>query len=259
MKILYRTGLVLLVFFSLASCGRESYFEDQETGSSAGSEEAEKAGSEISDQAGSRDSTGTARAENETVSGNEENGTVNSGPKLASSTEAAGQIRSQNVIFVDIAGAVNAPGVYEMPVGSRLFQLIEKAGGLTEEADLTILNRAMEITDGQKIYVLSQEEVLSERESASSSELTSVYSAMASNGSEKPESNLNSSADGRIDLNTATKEQLLSLPGIGEQKAEAILSYREERGRFSSTEELKNISGIKDGVYQKIAERIFVR
>lgn len=137
-------------------------------------------------------------------------------------------------IYVQVSGAVKYPGVYELSSDSRVFQAIESAGGLTEDADDTSLNQASALEDGQKIYVYSFDEVKAMEAEASSEN------------------------DGRLNLNTASKEELMTLSGIGEAKAEAIVAYREEKGGFSSIEELKNISGIKDGVLSKISDQIYV-
>ena len=136
-------------------------------------------------------------------------------------------------IFVYVCGCVNAPGVYELLPDSRLYEAIEAAGGMTEEAAAVCLNQAEKLTDGQKIYVPSVEEAA------------------------VPEGQ-GQSDDGRLNLNTATKEELMTLPGIGEVKAEAIIRYREEKGSFASVEELKEVEGIKEGVFEKVKDQIKV-
>lgn len=141
-------------------------------------------------------------------------------------------------IYVQVCGAVKSPGVFSFSPTDRVFQAIEAAGGLREDADQTLLNQAEVLQDGQKIYVYTMEEA-KEMASATSSE------------AEEED-------DGRINLNTASKEELMTLSGIGESKATAIIAYREEHGGFSSVEELKNISGIKDGVYSKVADYLCV-
>lgn len=140
-------------------------------------------------------------------------------------------------IYVQVCGAVNAPGVFELEENARVFQALEEAGGLRDDADETLLNQAATLTDGQKIYVYTIEEA---------KELEVKNEASQSDG------------NGLVNINSATKEELMTLSGIGESKAEAIISYREESGGFSSIEDLKNISGIKDGVYSKIADKICV-
>lgn len=140
-------------------------------------------------------------------------------------------------IYVYICGQVQNPGVYELRAGSRVYEAVEAAGGMTESAADTYLNQAQKLEDGQQIQVLSKEEA--ERESSSE----------GSQGSQGPD-------DGKVNLNTASREELMTLNGIGEAKAEAILRYREEKGKFQSVEEVKQVEGIKDGVYHKIKEQI---
>lgn len=136
--------------------------------------------------------------------------------------------------YVYICGAVENPGVYEVPEGARICDVAELAGGLTAEADLTALNQAEIVADGQMIRVLTHEEVIMEETAAQEA------------------------ADGRVNINTATAEELMELPGIGASKAESIIAYREEHGAFSQAEELMNIAGIKSGVYEKIKNSIRV-
>lgn len=139
--------------------------------------------------------------------------------------------------YVYLCGAVKNPGVYRLPSGSRVYEAILLAGGLLENACEDGVNQAEEVTDGQMIKILTQEEAFHQEDL----------------GQERQEQ-----ADGRINLNTAEASELMTLPGIGESKARSILSYREEQGGFSSTEEIMNITGIKEGVYSKIKDYITV-
>lgn len=138
-------------------------------------------------------------------------------------------------IFVEIRGAVNAPGVFEVEKGSRVFSLISMAGGLSDVADTKDLNQAKEVLDGEKIYIRSE----GEQETVTESSMTA----------EK---------DGRININTADAGALKTLPGIGEAKAKLIIDYRQKNGPFKSTEDVTKISGIKGGLYEKIKDRITV-
>lgn len=137
------------------------------------------------------------------------------------------------MIVVHICGAINQPGVYTVPEGSRLYEVIAQAGGLKEEAVTESVNQARILSDGEQIYIPTVEE---------SNSLTG-------------DSNV---SQGKVNLNTASKEELMTLTGIGESKAESIISYREEHGRFQSIEELMQIRGIKEGVYLKIQDKITV-
>ncbi len=139
-------------------------------------------------------------------------------------------------IWVQISGAVNQPGVYKLAEDSRVYAAIEAAGGFAENADTSSVNQAMKLKDEQQLVVLTVEESMKAREAAA------VEEAQGS----------------LVNLNTATKEQLMTLTGIGESKAEAILSYRTEHGGFTSPDEIMNISGIKEGAYNKIKNNITV-
>ena len=144
------------------------------------------------------------------------------------------------VIYVDVCGQVNNPGVYELPGESRVFEAIEKAGGMTKAAASGYLNKAEKLSDGQQIYVPSEKEI----------EENSLIGASTTE---------NSSASGdKVNLNTASKEELMTLAGIGEAKAESIIRYREEHGNFRTTEDIKNVDGIKDGVFNKVKDQITV-
>ncbi len=137
-------------------------------------------------------------------------------------------------IFVHICGEVNNPGVYELPEGSRIFEAVEAAGGFTEDAAQASLNQAQTIMDGTQIVILSLEEA--EEKARLEQEL----------------------AAGIVNLNTASKEQLMTLTGIGESRAEDIIRYREESGGFQSIEEIMNVPGIKESAYLKIKDSITV-
>lgn len=142
-------------------------------------------------------------------------------------------------IFVHICGSVINSGVYKMKKDTRVFDLIKKAGGFAKDAARDYVNQAQILVDGQKIYIPSNEELKEE-----------AYQEIPNNQDEiKKEESI-------ININQASLEELMNLPGIGEAKAKSILKYREENGKFNSTEELKNIQGIKDGVFNKISSQI---
>ena len=138
-------------------------------------------------------------------------------------------------VFVYVCGAVQKPGVYELPAGSRVYEALEAAGGLMEEADEKSLNQAELLRDGSQITVYTKEEA-----------------------SSLPASAGETAGSGKVNLNTAGKELLTTLPGIGDAKADAILQYREENGGFSSIEEIMQIEGIKEKVFEKIRDLIEV-
>ena len=140
---------------------------------------------------------------------------------------------------------MNAPGVYELRTDARIYEALEAAGGMTEDAAADWINQAEALSDGERIYVPTQEEA---EESAQS-----VSGQWAD-----PNGNAGGSASDKININTAAKEELMTLSGIGASKAESILKYRQEHGNFQSIEDLKKIEGIKDGVFNKIKDDITV-
>lgn len=142
----------------------------------------------------------------------------------------------KKTIFVYVCGAVCKAGVYELAQDGRVYEAIEKAGGFAEGAAVNQVNQAALLQDEEQLYVPTVEEA-------------AVQSDAGGRGEAQ---------DGRINLNTAAKEELMTLRGIGEAKAESIIRYREEHGRFQSVEDIKQIEGIKDGVFEKIRDFITV-
>ena len=137
-------------------------------------------------------------------------------------------------IFVYVCGQIQTPGVYSIPEGSRVCDLFAIAGGFTEDAATDFWNQARLLKDGEMIYVPTKEEVKDRTFDGQST------------------GNAGAGTSKKININTASKEELLTIPGVGETKASAILAYREENGPFSSIEELKKVDGIKDGVFSKM-------
>lgn len=152
----------------------------------------------------------------------------------------------ESVVYVHVCGQVNVPGVYELPEGSRIYEAVAAAGGMTNQAAGERLNQAAAVEDGQQIYVLSKEEAAKDAESAGGE--AGVLDASIPG--------MPQAEDGKVNLNTATAEELMTLSGIGEAKAEAILRYREEHGGFQKVEELMEVEGIKEGVFHKIKEQV---
>ena len=175
---------------------------------------------------------------------------------LADNTEKTENIETNDSqsFVVYVAGYVNNPGVYELKEGSRIIDAIDSAGGYSKEAYENYLNLASLIADGQMIYVPSEEEIeygSIERGVASGADGSGVGGVTGGNGGG------NSSGSGAlVNINQASKEELMTLPGIGESKADKIIAYREENGRFSTPEGIMEISGIKDGLYNKIKDKI---
>lgn len=165
----------------------------------------------------------------------------------------------QAMIYVDVCGAVANPGVFQLAAGSRVFQAIEAAGGYLPEAALTCVNRAGVLTDGQQIYILTQEEM--ERQGLDPAKMSGA-SDRQMNGSAGTGQNTGMTAqvqqDNRININTADEAQLTTLTGIGATRAQAIIAYREENGPFAAIEDIMNVQGIKEGTFAKIKDEIVV-
>lgn len=136
-------------------------------------------------------------------------------------------------IYVHVCGQVYRPGVVELPAGSRAWEAVEAAGGLTEDAQDTAVNLAAVVQDGEKLYIPGMGETVADT--------------------------IGEAADGGlINLNTADAGRLQTLPGIGESRAADILSYRERYGGFQSIEEIMQVPGIKESIYEKIKDKIMV-
>lgn len=165
----------------------------------------------------------------------------------------------QAMIYVDVCGAVANPGVFQLAAGSRVFQAIEAAGGYLPEAALTCVNRAGVLTDGQQLYILTQEEM--ERQGLDPAEMAGASDGQM-NGSAGTGQNTGMAAqvqqDNRININTADEAQLTTLTGIGATRAQAIIAYREENGPFAAIEDIMNVQGIKEGTFAKIKDEIVV-
>ena len=165
----------------------------------------------------------------------------------------------QAMIYVDVCGAVANPGVFQLAAGSRVFQAIEAAGGYLPEAALTCVNRAGVLTDGQQLYILTQEEM--ERQRLDPAEMAGASDGQM-NGSAGTGQNTGMTAqvqqDNRININTADEAQLTTLTGIGATRAQAIIAYREENGPFAAIEDIMNVQGIKEGTFAKIKDEIVV-
>lgn len=145
-------------------------------------------------------------------------------------------------IYVHVCGAVVYPGVYPGVSGDRVYQFIQKAGGIREDGTDIGLNLARIVSDGEQIYVFDKEEA-------------SKAEASAPNV-QPPEPN--STVSDKVNLNTASETELTTLPGIGPAKAKAIIAYREKHGLFQSIEELMNIQGIKGATFEQIKGLISV-
>lgn len=172
----------------------------------------------------------------------EEEAVVLTEPLEEESTEAECTTMTQEtVIYVYVCGAVANPGVYQIPEGSRLFELIDSAGGMLENADVTSQNLARVVQDGEQIQILTKQEAKELKERG--------VSVAAGNTTQK---------QGLVNINTATVQELTTLTGIGESRALAIIAYREENGLFQNIDGIKKVTGIKEGLFEKIKNQITV-
>lgn len=158
------------------------------------------------------------------------------------------QEQKETKVAVYICGSVNNPGVYYVSETAIKETVVLMAGGFTEDADDVYVNLAETVSQGEQIYIPTREETAG----------TSLTDREAQMRADVPGEADHAVTDGKVDINTAGKEELMTLPGIGESKANAIIAYRQAQGRFQSTEELMNIDGIKEGIYDKIKDLIIV-
>lgn len=147
------------------------------------------------------------------------------------------------MIVVDVAGSVMTPAVVTLPEGSRVYEAIDLAGGLKGEADTTNISLAQTLSDGEKLYIPSKQEI---KEGFVS---TGANVQMAASGNKQ---------DARININTADSVTLQQLNGVGPSMAEKIIRYRNEQGKFNKIEDLKNVSGIGEKTFEKLKEKITV-
>ena len=143
--------------------------------------------------------------------------------------------RHDEKIFVDVKGAVKHPGVFETTKDKRVKDLIEEAGGLLDDADTSTLNLSQKVKDQMIIYVLKYGEKPKQISDSSSSSNTDV-----------------------ININTANKEQLMKISGVGKTKAEAIIAHREKNGDFKKKEDITKVRGIGKSTFEKIKDKIEV-
>lgn len=163
--------------------------------------------------------------------------------QTAGTDQTDAQTQETSSIYVDVGGAVRNPGVYILDDGARVYEGIEAAGGLLNEACTKALNQAQVLTDGQKLYVPTTEEWESEDGE------WDVSGAVLETQEQE---------DSLININTADASKLCELPGVGESRAQAIIAYREENGPFTDITEIQNVSGIKSGLFEKMKDKIKV-
>lgn len=161
---------------------------------------------------------------------------------------------------VHVCGAVKEPGVYIMEADSRIYQAVDKAGGFDADADENYLNQADLLSDGMKIYVPTKAET---EQSDGQIEwkvagMTGVSGTESADAGGKKQKSVSGDGVLPININTAGEEELCTLPGVGSSKAKSIIAYREKNGAYRTIEDIMNVEGIKDGVFQKIKDSITV-
>lgn len=162
-------------------------------------------------------------------------------------------------LVVHICGAVSAPGVYELPAGSRIIDAVEAGGGFLPEADEACCNLAEEIVDGCQIYIMTKSESCADGQTEKKAGIqTSPDSDMQMTDRNVRSNSTTALDNGLVNLNTADVAALMTLPGIGESRAKAIISYREQHGAFAKIEDIMKISGIKQAAFSKIKDKITV-
>lgn len=179
--------------------------------------------------------------------------TGSSGSKSADSG-ASGKTEAKALV-VQVVGAVAVPGVYTLEEGQRVIDAINAAGGMSGDASQASVNLARQLQDGEQIYVPTIEEAQSGLTASPLAAGATYASGASASGSASASSG---TAGGLININTATEEQLDQLPGVGPSTAKAIVDYRTQNGRFSSIEDIQEVSGIGESKYSKICGLICV-
>ena len=167
---------------------------------------------------------------------------------------------TDGIVYVDIGGAVKQPMLAELPTGSRVEDAIQAAGGLTKKADLSQINRAQVLTDGEKIYIPEKGETgdLSSGAGGGGSGSSGSSANGGSGGGETGTPGAVGMSGGKININTADVILLQQLTGVGPVTAQKIVDYREQNGNFSSIEELKNVSGIGEKTFEKMRDDVTI-
>lgn len=168
---------------------------------------------------------------------------------------------TSNEIAVHVSGAVNVEGVFFLNEGARIKDAIEKAGGVSEDADISQINLAYLLEDGMKIYIPSKSETAEENEQELDNTNKYVITSSGNKNDIISSENQNnkSTSSQKVNINTANQAQLETIPGVGSATAQKIISYRNENGKFSTIEDIKNVSGIGDSKFNKMKDLITVK
>lgn len=266
--------LPLLLLCGCSSPAKEPVLETIAEEKNVG-ESSIEAGTEQAAAEGSR--AGSTAAEKQANAVRGESSTAENAVKSSPSDD----VSSARLLTVHVCGAVQKEGVYKLPAGSRICDAVEAAGGFRGDADKSYLNLAMEIEDAWQIRIPTKEEtqalrtgkgtLVQDPASVSGMESPGVTDGTGTSfitkgdvplgglsADRKGSGTENDTLNDRINLNTASKEELMKIPGVGEAKAQRIIDYREENGRFEAIEDLMKVPGIKDASFQKMKEYITV-
>lgn len=179
------------------------------------------------------------------------NNKVNNNIKVTSNDDNK---KSSEFIYVDVKGSVETPGVYKLNSDSRVVDAIEASGGITEDANTRFINLSKLLNDGDVVVVYSNTEI----ENAKKDNIIYIDTPCVCEEVKNDACYKEDSSSGKVNINTANIDELKSLDGIGDAKANAIIKYRTENGNFKSIEDINNVSGISESLYSKIKENITV-
>lgn len=178
---------------------------------------------------------------------------INTNFSILNEEEEYTKEENKNKIIIYITGAVANEGIYELDENSRIADAIDKAGGITEEANINNINLAFVLEDGVKIYIPKKEDNSNEIKDD-----TNTYISKRSDNIELAQSTKNNSTNNKVNINTANQTELETLPGIGASIATKIISYRNKNGKFINIEDIKKVNGIGESKYEKIKDLIKV-
>ncbi|MDR1801196.1 MAG: helix-hairpin-helix domain-containing protein [Lachnospiraceae bacterium] len=235
-RIFNKIGVLALVFVCIAAtaCHRKSY---------SGNETKIDPASQLTEISFTDNAKSTDAGTNEAGCDSESGVSSDMACVADEVTDDAGG--DSTIITVHVCGAVNIPGVYQLADGSRIYEAIKAAGGMTSAANDASINQAELLADGTQVYIPE----VGEAPKTGAANYGNSGSSIGTG---------NSAAGAKININTATKEELMTLNGIGASKASSIIDYRTKHGSFSKPDDLMKVEGIKEGTYNKIKDMITI-
>ncbi|MBE5872262.1 MAG: ComEA family DNA-binding protein [Lachnospiraceae bacterium] len=246
-KMMKYVAILILTAWTVCGCGAQS---DLVMVASPDADRTEETAlytkEQVKDQAGETEAKDVSQTERSAEGENVRSSETEEAVQNSTDTEPV-QDKEDTICYVHVCGAVVSPGVYRMERGARIFEAIELAGGVTEDAYGDAVNQALEVKDGDRIRIPTQEEWQS-----GMADLTVRQEEKDNEEQDTAES----FTEDKININTADVSVLCTLPGIGMAKAEAIVAYRESNGKFTDISQIQNVTGIKEGLYHKIKDRI---